>query len=71
MAVVVGSARVCWDFAATVYILHAVMCAALRSFPRRWEWWLVNILNGVVTSLVGEWLCASSSPSGPGRGSAS
>ena len=39
------------------YILHAVCCAVVRSLPNRWEWWLVNVFNGVVMSLVGEYLC--------------
>ena len=39
---VVGRARLCWDFAATVYILHLFVCTFYTRFPYGqggWEWW--------------------------------
>ena len=39
---VVGRARLCWDFAATVYILHLLFCTLYTRFPYGqggWEWW--------------------------------
>lgn len=44
---VVGRAKQCWDFAATVYILHMVACSCYTRFP------MVIGLHFVVAHLVG------------------
>lgn len=55
---VVGKARRCWDYAATICINHAVavLCAAHGSVGVA-AWWLVLAGTGVLCTLLGERLC--------------
>lgn len=45
------------DFAATVHILHFLLCLCYGGFPLSWAWWVTTITSVIVMTLVGEWLC--------------
>lgn len=55
--VVVARAKKCWDFGATIYILHLAASSAVAGFPLRWFWWAVVISCAAITILLGELLC--------------
>ena len=55
--IVVARAKKCWDFGATIYILHLVASSTLVKFPLRWFWWALLLTCAAVTILLGELLC--------------
>ena len=57
LVIIVERAKKCLDFAATAHILHLVFCMLYDGFPEGWEWWVVMVMNVVVMSLLGEYLC--------------
>ena len=54
---VVERAKKCFDFAATVHLLHLMACTCYAGLPSGWEWWAVNLMSLVVMALLGEFLC--------------
>jgi hypothetical protein len=54
---VVARAKKCWDFGATMYILHIVACWAFNGFPMNMLWWTVIAACSGITILFGEFLC--------------
>lgn len=54
---VVQRTKKCLDFSITVYVIHLLICIFYKGFPLRWEWWILNISNVVIMTLVGEFLC--------------
>lgn len=58
LRLVVARTKRCWDFGATVYIVHLAVASALRGFPFSWLWWMLVATCAIVTVLLGELLCA-------------
>jgi hypothetical protein len=54
---IVQRTRKCLDFCVTFFVIHFFMCVFYRGFPMRWEWWIVQVLNTFVMTVVGEFLC--------------
>ncbi|KAK9834018.1 hypothetical protein WJX81_003396 [Elliptochloris bilobata] len=54
---VVGRAKKCLDFAATLYLLHLAAVSAMSAIPSSFAWWAVNIWGMVLAAVLGEWLC--------------
>ena len=55
---IVQRARLCLDFASTIYFLHTLVVAAWDgTFPRSWSYWLLTIASAAVAVVLGEWLC--------------
>mmetsp|Transcript_12747 Transcript_12747/g.20643 ORF Transcript_12747/g.20643 Transcript_12747/m.20643 type:complete len:168 (-) Transcript_12747:632-1135(-) len=57
LCVVIGRAKKCLDFAATVHILHLINCTVFGGVPLRVTWWVVTVINVGVMAIVGECLC--------------
>jgi len=57
LVLVVGRAKKCLDFAATVYMFHFFCCLVFAGFPYNWEWWITNTLGLVGCVVLGEYLC--------------
>ncbi len=58
MALIVEKSKKCVDFTFTLFFIHTVVCTFYESFPLNWEWWLVQVLAGVLMASLGEYLCA-------------
>lgn len=54
---IVARAKKCWDFGATMYILHALATVLFDGFPINWVWWSIMTACMVATILLGEYLC--------------
>eukprot|EP00698_Gefionella_okellyi_P003161 TRINITY_DN12958_c0_g1_i1.p2 TRINITY_DN12958_c0_g1~~TRINITY_DN12958_c0_g1_i1.p2 ORF type:complete len:152 (+),score=20.08 TRINITY_DN12958_c0_g1_i1:69-524(+) len=54
---VVERASKCWDFAATVFIIHLGLCWVLVAFPSSLTWWVVFVVATVGMDLLSEWVC--------------
>mmetsp|Transcript_21333 Transcript_21333/g.44419 ORF Transcript_21333/g.44419 Transcript_21333/m.44419 type:complete len:157 (-) Transcript_21333:19-489(-) len=56
---VVKKSAKCLDFTITLLVMH-LLCTVVytREFPRSWEWWIVNVVGGLVMVLGGEWVCS-------------
>ncbi len=50
-------AKRCWDYSATVLILHTVLSWVYDAFPLHWDWWVIAAVSFVITTTLGEWLC--------------
>jgi hypothetical protein len=57
MRLVVARAKKCWDFGATIYILHFLLTWVVDGFPKHTMWWLLMAACMVSTVLLGEYLC--------------
>jgi len=57
LVVLVGRAKQCLDFAATVHAVHLVVCIAYGSWPGSFYWWAVVITSLIVMAVLGEYLC--------------
>jgi protein SYS1 len=57
LRVIVARAKKCWDFGATVYILHLMATCGWSGFPLAWSWWVVMLSCTAITILLGELLC--------------
>jgi len=57
LLIVVERAKKCLDFAATMHIIHLVLCLCYSGFPTNWLWWLLMLSTMVVTAVLGEYLC--------------
>lgn len=57
LRIVVARAKKCWDFGATMYIVHGVATVAYDGFPINWLWWSIYAASMVATILLGEYLC--------------
>jgi len=58
---VVGRAKLCLDFTATVHFWHLVAVWIYnRSFPLTISWWLLNVICVTLTTVLGEYLCMRS-----------
>lgn len=53
----IGRAKKCLDFSATLYIIHLCICIIYGGWPSSLTWWIVNLACLAVMSLLGEWLC--------------
>lgn len=54
---VIGRAKKCLDFIATVYLFHFLACLFYSGFPLEWTWWGLNTLTCIGTVVFGEFLC--------------
>lgn len=54
---VVARAKKCWDFGATIYIIHFGCTWLVDGFPQRALWWALMGACAAVTILLGEFLC--------------
>mmetsp|Transcript_1661 Transcript_1661/g.4314 ORF Transcript_1661/g.4314 Transcript_1661/m.4314 type:complete len:225 (+) Transcript_1661:371-1045(+) len=54
---IVGRAKKCLDFSATLYIWHGVFTITKSGVPASVVWWVVTLTNLAITSLLGEWFC--------------
>jgi len=58
---VVGRAKLCLDFTATMHFWHLVIVWTYnRSFPLSLSWWLLNVICITLTTVLGEYLCMRS-----------
>jgi len=57
LMVVVERAKKCLDFAATMHIIHLMVCMFYSGFPTNWLWWLLMLATMIVTAVLGEYLC--------------
>lgn len=53
----VGRAKRCADFSATLLMAHAIATSAHSGFPTTITWWCVNVLATIGMACVGEALC--------------
>lgn len=58
MIVVIERVRKCWDFSATLYIIHLFICIVYGGWPSSITWWIVNGTGFAVMELLGEHLCS-------------
>mmetsp|Transcript_35256 Transcript_35256/g.92229 ORF Transcript_35256/g.92229 Transcript_35256/m.92229 type:complete len:166 (+) Transcript_35256:195-692(+) len=54
---VVGRAKQCLDFAATIHTLHFGITALASGIPRTASWWIVNASCIALTSTAAEYIC--------------
>ncbi|RDX79264.1 Protein SYS1-like protein [Mucuna pruriens] len=47
----------CWDFSATLYIIHLFICVVYGGWPSSITWWILNGSGIAVMALLGEHLC--------------
>ena len=50
-------AKRCWDYSATVLILHTALSTLYDTFPTHWDWWVMAAMSFIMTTTLGEWLC--------------
>ncbi|GMI46270.1 hypothetical protein TrCOL_g319 [Triparma columacea] len=56
---VVKKSAKCLDFTITLLIFHLLSTILYtRGFPTSWEWWIINVVGGLVMVLGGEWVCS-------------
>ena len=55
--IVVSRARLCLDFAVTVYFLHLLFCCNYAQFPATFTWWLTNGVGAVISAVLSEYWC--------------
>jgi hypothetical protein len=53
----VGRAKLCIDFALTLYAIHLVCCSFYAGFPSAFLWWTTHGVSAIVMILAGEYLC--------------
>ncbi|KAI3385797.1 hypothetical protein SNEBB_000838 [Seison nebaliae] len=59
--VFIQKAKECLDFAATFFLYHLIITAVYDGmFPRSLIWWIVNIINLIISTIIGEYLCMKS-----------
>ncbi|CAI5995818.1 unnamed protein product [Closterium sp. NIES-64] len=56
LVVVVERTKKCLDFAATVHLLHALLCLLYTRVPSSFSFWLTSFLSCLLMTLLGEWL---------------
>lgn len=56
MRVVLGRARQCLDFAATVYLVHAIAVWLYAGFPASIPFWVGSVASVGIISALAEWL---------------
>ncbi|ESN91662.1 hypothetical protein HELRODRAFT_70208 [Helobdella robusta] len=55
---VIQRTKLCWDFTATVYILHVIICWSVNKYlSTSIFWWLLTCMNAIVMTVLGEYLC--------------
>ena len=55
---VVKRTKLCLDFTCTVHFFHLLACWLFNSsFPNTLTWWLVNTVDIVIMTVLGEFLC--------------
>jgi hypothetical protein len=54
---VVQRARKCADFAATIMLIHLLICTAYDGIPNSFSWWLFSASWTVLLAVVSEYLC--------------
>lgn len=57
LMLVVERAKKCLDFAATLYLIHSVICFSCSGFSRSFAWWLTVATGLAITAVLSEWLC--------------
>lgn len=58
---VVQRTKQCLDFTATTHLFHFIVCWAYNgAFPTTISWWLVNIVDIIIMTVLGEFLCMRS-----------
>eukprot|EP00300_Choanocystis_sp_HF-7_P000322 c10267_g1_i1.p1 GENE.c10267_g1_i1~~c10267_g1_i1.p1 ORF type:complete len:154 (-),score=30.20 c10267_g1_i1:355-816(-) len=57
LRVTVGKAKKCLDFAASLHILHFVVCWAAWSIPASVSWFIIAAISTILMSVIGEYLC--------------
>eukprot|EP00639_Heterosigma_akashiwo_P032864 CAMPEP_0194715500 /NCGR_PEP_ID=MMETSP0296-20130528/7257_1 /TAXON_ID=39354 /ORGANISM="Heterosigma akashiwo, Strain CCMP2393" /LENGTH=167 /DNA_ID=CAMNT_0039615397 /DNA_START=53 /DNA_END=556 /DNA_ORIENTATION=- len=58
LVLVVGKAKKCMDFGATLFLVHLLVCSMYGGFPVSWEWWIPNLIGITVAITLGEYLCS-------------
>ena len=49
----------CLDFTITLLLFHLLLTIIYTAeLPKSWEWWIVNVVGGLVMVLGGEWVCS-------------
>lgn len=46
------------DFAATIYIVHLILCWAVVHFPTNVAWWVASLISFLLSSQIAELMCA-------------
>ncbi len=58
LQIIVEKAKKCVDFTFTLYFIHMWICTGYSAFPSTWQWWMCNIICGVIMAVIGEYWCA-------------
>mmetsp|Transcript_8317 Transcript_8317/g.25007 ORF Transcript_8317/g.25007 Transcript_8317/m.25007 type:complete len:166 (-) Transcript_8317:109-606(-) len=54
---IVGRAKKCLDFVSTLFIIHFMISCFYGGFPRRFLWWILNVISLTAATLLSEFLC--------------
>lgn len=58
---IVKRTKQCWDFTTTVHLIHLVICWFYNSyFPNTISWWFVTVINVIIMTVTGEFMCMRS-----------
>lgn len=57
LCVVIGRAKKCLDFTATVYFVHLVNCTVVSGVPSGVTWWALTTCSIIIMAMIGECLC--------------
>jgi hypothetical protein len=57
MLYLIERSKKCFDFSATVYIIHLFICIVYGGWPSSITWWVLNGTGIAVMALLGEYLC--------------
>lgn len=53
LCVVIGRAKKCLDFTATVYFVHFMNCTVFGGIPSGFTWWAVTICSIIIMAMLG------------------
>jgi len=57
MKYIVVKAKKVLDFSVTRFIIHLIICSSIYQFPTSWLWWVINIINVILETCIGEYFC--------------
>lgn len=58
LTIIVEKSKKCLDFAATLFLLHLLLCTYYSRLPRTFDWWIVHVVGTVLMVVLGEYLCS-------------
>jgi|UniRef100_A0AC35EZ79 hypothetical protein len=55
---IVQRAKQCLDFSTTLHVIHVIIVSIYtRTIPTSITWWLLQIVSGIICTVLGEYLC--------------